>query len=141
MKQELKLEKNAAGRKVPTIVNGIKAVPYKGVGKYAPKGVKAAPPIRSCNNYPASGNKIENSLKEALKKCGIKNGMTISNHHHFRNGDLVMNQVFDIAAEIGVKNLRWFPSASLKANTIFLAFSTSASVGANSSWIGLICRG
>ena len=112
MGQELKLVKNSAGRKVPTIVNGMKAVPYKGVGKYAPKGVKAAPPIRSCNNYPASGNKIANSLQEALKKCGIKNGMTISNHHHFRNGDLVMNQVFDTVAKMGVKNLRWFPSAA-----------------------------
>ena len=101
MGQKLQLVKNSAGRKVPTIVNGIIASPYKGVGKYAPKGVKAAPPIRSCNNYPASGNKIANTLKEALKKCGIKNGMTISNHHHFRNGDLVMNQVFDTAAKMG----------------------------------------
>ena len=38
--------------------------------------------------------------------------MTISNNHHFRNGDLIMNQVFDIAAEMGVKGLRWFPSAA-----------------------------
>jgi citrate lyase subunit alpha/citrate CoA-transferase len=38
--------------------------------------------------------------------------MTISSHHHFRNGDLVMNQVFDIAAEQGVQGLRWFPSAA-----------------------------
>ena len=95
MELNLKLVKNAVGRKVPTIVNHTTAVPYKGVGKYAPKGVKAAPPIRSCNNYPASGNKIANSLKEALNKCGIKNGMTISNHHHFRNGDLVINQIFN----------------------------------------------
>ena len=38
--------------------------------------------------------------------------MTISNHHHFRNGDLVMNQVFAAAAEMGVKDLVWFPSAA-----------------------------
>ena len=112
MGQKLKLVKNAAGRKVPTLVNGVKAIPFKGVGRYSPKGVKAAPPIRSCNDYPSSGNKVVGSLKEALKKCGIKNGMTISNHHHFRNGDLVMNKVFDTAAKMGVKNLRWFPSAS-----------------------------
>ena len=61
MEHKLKLVTNAAGRKVPTTVNGMEAVPYKGVGKYAPKGVKAAPPIRTCNNYPASGNKIANS--------------------------------------------------------------------------------
>ena len=45
-------------------------------------------------------------------KAGIKDGMTISSHHHFRNGDLIMNQVFDAAAELGVKDLMWFPSAA-----------------------------
>jgi len=112
MEQKVKLVTNAIGRKVPIIVNGKKAVPFKGIGKYSPKGNKVATPIRSCNDYPANGNKIVGSLKEALKKCGIKNGMTISNHHHFRNGDLIMNQIFDCAADMQIKNLRWFPSAS-----------------------------
>ena len=107
-----KLIRNAAGRKVPTMVNGVQTLPYMGVGKYSPRGIKAAPPIRSCQDYPYSGNKVVSSLKEALNKCGLKNGMTISNHHHFRNGDLIMNEVFDIAAKMDVKNLRWFPSAA-----------------------------
>jgi citrate lyase subunit alpha/citrate CoA-transferase len=47
-----------------------------------------------------------------LIKAGLKDGMTISTHHHFRNGDLIANQIFDIASELGVKNLRWYPSAS-----------------------------
>jgi citrate lyase subunit alpha/citrate CoA-transferase len=38
--------------------------------------------------------------------------MTISTHHHFRNGDKVANKVFDVIAEMGIKNTRWFPSAS-----------------------------
>ena len=38
--------------------------------------------------------------------------MTISSHHHFRNGDMVANAVLQAAAELGVKDLRWFPSAS-----------------------------
>ena len=104
MGQKLKLVKNKAGRIVPTIVNGVKLVPFKGIGKHLPRGLKAAPPIRACQDYPSSGNKVVSSLKEALEKCNIKNGMTISNHHHFRNGDLVMNQVFDIAANM-VTNL------------------------------------
>ncbi len=28
--------------------------------------------------------------------------MTISTHHHLRNGDLVANLIFDAAAELGV---------------------------------------
>ncbi|MDZ7331760.1 MAG: citrate lyase subunit alpha [candidate division KSB1 bacterium] len=104
--------KNAAGRLVPTIVNDKPAIPYQGVGKYRPGGTKAAPPIVSCADYPADGNKVVPDLKTALIIAGIKDGMTISTHHHFRNGDLVANQIFDAAAEIGVRDLVWFPSAS-----------------------------
>ncbi|MFQ6611404.1 MAG: citrate lyase subunit alpha, partial [Fidelibacterota bacterium] len=104
--------KNAAGRLVPDEVNGIKSIPFRGVNQYFPEGNVTSPPIRSCGNYPSDGNKIVDSLKTALVKCGLKDGMTISSHHHFRNGDLIMNQVFDIASEMGIKNLRWFPSAA-----------------------------
>ena len=103
---------NAAGRIVPTIINDKPAVPYKGIGKHRPVGNKAAPFISSCADYPDDGNKVVPGLKEALIKCGLKDGMTISTHHHFRNGDLVGNQIFDIAHELGIKDLMWFPSAS-----------------------------
>ena len=108
----MELVKNAVGRLVPTEINGEKAVPFMGVGKYRPEGTKHAPKIPTNADYPLDGNKQVASLKEALIKAGLKDGMTISSHHHFRNGDLIMNQVFDIAKELGVKNLRWFPSAS-----------------------------
>jgi len=104
--------KNAAGRLVPESVNGVPSIPYQGVHGNTPTGFKAAPPVRTCIDYPADGNKQVRNLEEALLKCGLADGMTISSHHHFRNGDLVMNQVFDIAADNGVKNLRWFPSAA-----------------------------
>ena len=58
------------------------------------------------------GNKVSHSLKHALLKSGIRDGMTISSHHHFRNGDLIMNQVFDELSLLGIKGLRWFPSAT-----------------------------
>ena len=112
MKNNINLVKNAAGRMVPEEINGEKQIPYQGVGKYIPTGHKYAPPISSCANFPADGNKTVANLKEALVKSGLKDGMTISTHHHFRNGDLIANQIFDIAHELGVKDLRWFPSAS-----------------------------
>lgn len=107
-----KMVKNAAGRIVPTGINGEKIIPYKGVGKHIPEGRKYAPPIATCSNYPDDGNKLVVNLKEALIKAGLKDEMTISTHHHFRNGDLIANQIFDIAKELGIKDLRWFPSAS-----------------------------
>jgi citrate lyase subunit alpha/citrate CoA-transferase len=77
-----------------------------------PTGRKFAPKISTCANYPLDGNKQVPSLKEALIKAGIKDGMTISTHHHFRNGDLIAVEVFKIASDLGIKNLMWFPSAS-----------------------------
>ena len=48
--------------------------------------------------------------------------MTISTHHHFRNGDLIANQIFDIAAEMGFKDLIWFPSASFECNSYLIKY-------------------
>jgi len=108
----MKLIKNSAGRLVPTEINGQKQIPFKGVNKYKPTGGKAKPPIKSCIDYPANGNKIVKTLKEALKKAGLKNGMTISTHHHLRNGDALTNILFDTIKQMGIKNIRWFPTAS-----------------------------
>jgi len=107
-----KVVKNAAGRSVPVEINGIAQVPYQGVGKYRPTGRRYGPLLASCADYPADGNKVIADLKTALKKAGLRDGMTISTHHHFRDGDLVANAIFDAAAQLGVKDLRWFPSAA-----------------------------
>ena len=112
MKKYDQLIKNAVGRIVPEIINGEEHTAFQGVGKFRPKGRKHAPRIPTCADYPEDGNKLLPNLKEALIKAGLKDGMTISTHHHFRNGDLIANQIFDIAHELGIKGLRWFPSAS-----------------------------
>lgn len=103
---------NAAGRWIPEEINGTPVVPFQGVGKYIPTGNKASPPIVSCANYPKDGNKVVASLREALERAGIRDGMTISTHHHFRDGDKVANILFDTIADMGIKDIRWFPSAS-----------------------------
>ncbi|MCP9750958.1 citrate lyase subunit alpha [Ferruginibacter sp. HRS2-29] len=116
MLKDTELIKNAAGRMVPASVNGVPAIPYKGIGMHRPAGNKYGPPVSSCVDFPADGNKLQPSLKEALMKAGLKNGDTISTHHHLRNGDLVSQQIFDIAAELGIRDLVWFPSASFECH-------------------------
>jgi len=108
----MKLVKNALGRLVPVEINGQKQIPFKGVNKFKPLGTKAKPPVRTCIDYPEDGNKLVKNLKEALKKCGLKDGITISTHHHLRNGDVLTNFLFDTIKSMGIKNIRWFPSAS-----------------------------
>ena len=118
----MKMIKNSAGRLVPAIVNGQNQVPFKGVGKYRPTGHKIGAPVRSCIDYPEDGNKVVKNIKEALKKAGIKNGMTISTHHHFRNGDAVTNLLFNTIKSLGVKDIRWFPSASFPVHAPLLKY-------------------
>lgn len=47
------------------------------------------------------------SLEEAIKQSGLKDGMTISFHHHFRGGDKVVNLVVGKLAEMGFKICIW----------------------------------
>jgi citrate lyase subunit alpha/citrate CoA-transferase len=107
---------NAAGRVVPLEVNGQPVIPFRGVGKHKPFGNKYGPPIPSCSDFPEDGNKIVPTLEEALLRCGIRDGMTISTHHHLRDGDLISNRIFETASLMGVKDLVWFPSASFPCN-------------------------
>jgi citrate lyase subunit alpha/citrate CoA-transferase len=104
--------RNAAGKDVPTVVNGRTQTPYLGVGQYEPATSKAVPLIRSNKNYPANGDKRVPDLETALRLCGLRDGMTISSHHHLRDGDVIALQALQTAARIGIKNLVWFPSAS-----------------------------
>lgn len=118
----MKLIKNAAGRLVPTSINRVNQIPFKGICKYKPKGSRYAPPIRSCSDYPEDGNKVVKNLREALKKAGLKDGMTISTHHHLRNGDALTNLLFDTIKSMGVKNIRWFPSASFPVHSHLIKY-------------------
>lgn len=113
---------NAAGRNIPVEINGEPVIPYKGVGKHKPDGYKYGTRIRTCAEYPADGNKLVSTLKEALIKAGIHDGMTISTHHHFRNGDLIANMIFDIVNELGIKDLIWFPSASFPCHAHLIPY-------------------
>ena len=49
--------------------------------------------------------KVLNSLKEAVERSGLRSGMTISFHHHFRNGDTLVNSVMQIIADMGIKDI------------------------------------
>jgi citrate lyase subunit alpha/citrate CoA-transferase len=93
--------KNSIGRDIPE--NVIKDVLlYQ--GEFAMDGVvvKVAHKVKPV--MPGAG-KLLNNIKDAIIKCGLKDGMTISFHHHFREGDYILNMVVDTIASLGIKNL------------------------------------
>ena len=58
-------------------------------------------------------SKLVSSLREALEKAGLQSGMTISFHHHLRNGDYVLNMVLEEAEKMGVRDL------GIEASSVF----------------------
>ncbi len=58
-------------------------------------------------------SKLKASIREAIEACGLRDGMTISFHHHLRNGDHVLNMVMDVIAEMGYHDL------TVNASSIF----------------------
>jgi citrate lyase subunit alpha/citrate CoA-transferase len=107
---EVQWVENALGRKVPKEINGIKIHPYKGPFSHKPaKTHKYGPRL----GYVADQkSQVLSSLEEAIERIGMKDGWTISFHHHFRNGDMVMNQVLEAIERKGIKNLTLAPSST-----------------------------
>ena len=58
---------------------------------------------------------IEN-IREAIIKSGLKDGMTISFHHHLRNGDYILNTVVQEIADLGIKDITICASSLTKAH-------------------------
>ncbi len=49
--------------------------------------------------------KLVKSIQEAIELSGLKDGMTVSFHHHLRNGDFVLNMVLEQIAALGIRDI------------------------------------
>lgn len=58
-------------------------------------------------------NKMVQNISELFDKLEIKDGATLSFHHHLRNGDFVLNMVFEEVKRRGIKDI------TLVASSIF----------------------
>jgi citrate lyase subunit alpha/citrate CoA-transferase len=63
------------------------------------------------------GRKIVETLQEAVQRVGLKDGMTISFHHGYREGDRCINHVVQVLADMGFKGLTLAPSSLMSCNT------------------------
>lgn len=97
--------KNAVGREIP---EKILEITGKEVfqGNYYKDGTefqKRGPITKVVMNHDTS--KMVSSIHEALVKCGAHDGMTLGFHHHFRNGDLIVNMVMHEVHKMGIKDV------------------------------------
>lgn len=100
--------KNALDREIPEKLGDRPLRPFQGAFGTTPSGRKAARPQKTVR---PGENKVLHSLEEAIEATGLSDGMTISFHHSFRDGDYLVNMVVDTCARMGIKDLRLFPTA------------------------------
>ncbi len=95
------MKTNKVGRQIPDEI----AEKY-GVfeGQFARKLTYTKDAAKVTNVLPGE-SKLVDTIHDAILKTGLKDGMTISFHHHFREGDKVMNMVLAEIAAMGIKNL------------------------------------
>ncbi|PAB60072.1 citrate lyase subunit alpha [Anaeromicrobium sediminis] len=95
---------NEVGRELPEYIEGYGQVkPFQ----YALDNDVVIKRKNILNTYnKSSEGKYVNSIKEVLLKANIKDGMTISFHHHLRNGDKVLNHVLQEVANMGIKDIK-----------------------------------
>ena len=75
---------------------------------------KKGPITKVVMNHDTS--KMVSSIHEALVKCGAHDGMTLGFHHHFRDGDLVVNMVMEEVHKMGIKDVTICASSLGKAH-------------------------
>lgn len=93
-------------RELPESIAG-----YGAVRPYA-NAASATPPQRAAGvARNDSRSKLLASLAQAFDACRIRDGATLSFHHHLRNGDQVLNLVLAEAARRGLRGLTIAPSS------------------------------
>jgi len=101
--------KTILGREFPDYIDGYgKVTPFQGALKEAGIKTRKAVKMKCVNPY---DSKLLDNLEQAFDKLNMKDGMTISFHHHLRNGDYVLNRVVEGLAKRGVKDLTIAASA------------------------------
>ena len=65
-------------------------------------------------------NKLVKSIREAIELSGLKDGMTVSFHHHLRNGDYVLTMVLEQIAALGIKDIKVNASSLFDIHTPLL---------------------
>ena len=119
---------NALGRDVPDDIEGYGPVKhYRGAFAETPEGRGAGVRLRCADVN--RRDKVLPDLKAAIVASGLRDGMTISFHHHLRNGDHVVNQVLDACAELGLRNLTLFPTALFAVHAHLIDYIKSGVIG------------
>lgn len=81
--------------------------------------------------------KLVKDIKEAIRLAGLEDGMTVSFHHHLRNGDMVAVMVMDAVSEMGIKDLNVNISSIFDTHAPFIEYIRDGVItGIETDYIG-----
>jgi citrate lyase subunit alpha / citrate CoA-transferase len=96
------MARNSLGRDIPEVWGGQKRIPYKDPWSLMPDVDRGTRPLVRRN---PGESKVLPSLRAAIEKCGLRDGMTIATHHHLRNGDLLFNLLIREIEAMGIRDI------------------------------------
>ncbi len=96
------MAKNSLGREIPAEWRGRKLNPYVDPWSREPEVLRATRPLVRCH---LGESKLLPSLRAAIEKCGLKDGMIISTHHALRNGDVLLNTLVKEFDAMGLRDI------------------------------------
>ncbi|WP_342269299.1 citrate lyase subunit alpha [Spiroplasma endosymbiont of Aspidapion aeneum] len=82
-------------------------------------------PFKPNENKPKAKHIVRDKIvdmKTAIKNCGLKDGMTISFHHHFRGGDLTVKHVMETIKDLKIKKLTIASSSFTDAHNFLTTY-------------------
>ncbi len=99
--------KNSLGREIPEYIEGIGALePFQGAWTKLRKGWMDEPTIPAPNRAKLPHqSKMCHTLQEAIAKTNPCDGMTVTFHHHLRDGDGILVMAMNILETMGIKNI------------------------------------
>jgi citrate lyase subunit alpha / citrate CoA-transferase len=115
---------NSLGRDIPSYIEGIGELePFQGALTKLRKGWMDEPTIPAPNKaYLPHQNKLCSSLEEAIARSNPRSGMTVSFHHHLRNGDILLVKTLAILHEMGIRQITLASSSLNECHDPILPF-------------------
>ena len=107
--------RNSIGREIPNEINGYK--------KVVPYGTKITEYEMIKRKYSINrGHKLLKSLDDMMDKLPLKDGITISFHHHLRNGDYILNMIMDEIHKREIKDIKLASSSIFPIHTPIIKY-------------------
>lgn len=96
------MAKNSLGREIPARWRGRDLDPYVDPWNRKPEMLRSTRPLV---RHRHGESKLLPSLRAAIEKCELKDGMNISTHHALRNGDWLLNQLVKELDGMGFRDI------------------------------------